>query len=874
MKSSIYLTEFSLCVMAKTSSSSTPKKAAAAKRTANQTTDKTREEITAGGQSLYFTDSENPDSYSLSNQFAEHLEFRLVRDRLSVTPQDAYKALALSVRDRMIRNWIRTQREYERQDVKKVYYLSLEFLMGRLLGNALTNLDYTAECERIMKTLGYDLDEIRDIEHDMGLGNGGLGRLAACFLDSMATLELPAFGYGIRYEYGIFKQEIENGYQVEHPDNWLRYGSPWEVLREELTCRVKFGGRVEQHTDERGNLRHSWVETDDVLAVAYDVPVPGYGNHTVNSLRLWQASATEDFDFKAFDKGDYMGAVENKSATETISKVLYPNDNTVAGKELRLRQQYFFVAASLHDIVASYKKLHKSFGAFPNKIAIQLNDTHPAVAIPELMRILLDEEGLSWDEAWHITTHTFAYTNHTVLSEALERWSVALFEKLLPRHLEIIYEINHRFLKTVHTFYSEHDPIISRVSIIQEAAGGGEKAIRMANLAVVGSHSVNGVAALHTQILKDELFNDFFRLYPHKFNNKTNGITQRRWLKKSNVPLSELITKRIGGGWVTNLDELRKLENYVEDEEFREEWRIAKNLAKQRLIQHIDIWDDYTTRVNLDSLFDSQIKRLHEYKRQLLNALHVATLYNRIKDNPKADYTPRTVFFGAKSAPGYAQAKLIIKLINSIGATVNNDPEIGDRLKVFFLPNYSVSLAERIIPASDLSEQISTAGLEASGTGNMKFQLNGALTIGTMDGANVEMAEEIGEEHMFIFGLKTHEVAELRPRYNPWDYYNANQELKRVLDMIRDNAFSHYEPGIFQPIWNSLMEQGDRYLLLADYASYIEAQDRVNALWKNPTEWTKKSILNTARSGKFSSDRTIRQYADEIWKVKPVTIEV
>lgn len=856
--------------MAKTSSSSAQKKTAAAKHTS----DKTREEITADGQSLFFTDSENPDSYSLKNQFAEHLEFRLVKDRMSVTPQDAYKALALSVRDRMIRNWIRTQREYERQDVKKVYYLSLEFLMGRLLGNALTNLDYTAECEHIMKTLGYDLDEIRDIEHDMGLGNGGLGRLAACFLDSMATLELPAFGFGIRYEYGIFKQEIENGYQVEHPDNWLRYGSPWEVLREELTCRIKFGGRVEQHTDERGHLRHSWVETDDVLAVAYDVPVPGYGNHTVNSLRLWQASATEDFDFKAFDKGDYMGAVENKSETETISKVLYPNDNTVAGKELRLRQQYFFVAASLHDIVASYKKLHKSFGAFPNKVAIQLNDTHPAVAIPELMRILLDEEGLTWDEAWHITTHTFAYTNHTVLSEALERWSVALFEKLLPRHLAIIYEINHRFLKTVHAFYSEHDPIISRVSIIQEASNGSEKAIRMANLAVVGSHSVNGVAALHTQILQDELFNDFYRLYPQKFNNKTNGITQRRWLKKSNVPLSELITKRIGGGWVTNLDELRKLENYVEDEEFREEWRIAKNLAKQRLIQHIDIWDDYSTRVNLDSLFDSQIKRLHEYKRQLLNALHVATLYNRIKDNPKADYTPRTVFFGAKSAPGYAQAKLIIKLINSIAATVNNDPEVGDRLKVFFLPNYSVSLAERIIPASDLSEQISTAGLEASGTGNMKFQLNGALTIGTMDGANVEMAEEIGEEHMFIFGLKTHEVAELRPRYNPWDYYNANQELKRVLDMIRDNAFSHYEPGIFQPIWNSLMEQGDRYLLLADYESYIQAQDRVNALWKNPTEWTKKSILNTARSGKFSSDRTIRQYADEIWKVKPVTIKV
>jgi starch phosphorylase len=837
-------------------------------------TPKTVEDITANGQSLFFTDSENPDSYSLKNQFAEHLEFRLVKDRLSVTQQDAYKALALSVRDRMIRNWIRTQREYDRQDVKKVYYLSLEFLMGRLLGNALTNMNFTAECESMMKTLGFDLEEVRDVEHDMGLGNGGLGRLAACFLDSMATLELPAFGYGIRYEYGIFKQEIENGYQVEHPDNWLRYGSPWEVLREELTCRVKFGGRVEQHTDERGNLRHTWTETEDVLAVAYDVPVPGYGNHTVNSLRLWQASATEDFDFKAFDRGDYMGAVESKSSTETISKVLYPNDNTVAGKELRLRQQYFFVAASLHDIVSSYKKQHKNFNAFPNKVAIQLNDTHPSIAIPELMRILLDEEGLAWDDAWHISTHTFGYTNHTVLSEALERWSVGLFEKLLPRHLQIIYEINHRFLKMVMTFYSENDPIISRVSIIQEPVNGSEKAIRMANLAVVGSHSVNGVAALHTQILCDELFHDFFRLYPHKFNNKTNGITQRRWLKKCNVPLADLITKRIGGAWVTNLNELRKLEDFVHDEDFCNDWRIAKNLAKQRLIQHIDVWDDYATRVNLDSMFDSQIKRLHEYKRQLLNALHVITMYNRIKDNPSADFTPRTVFFGAKSAPGYAQAKLIIKLINNISATINNDPDVGDRLKVFFLPNYSVSLAERIIPASDLSEQISTAGLEASGTGNMKFQMNGALTIGTMDGANVEMREEIGDDNIFIFGLLTHEVNALRPTYNPWDYYNANHDLKRVLDMIRDNAFSRYEQGIFQPIWDSLMQQGDKYLLLADYASYIEAQDRVNTLWKNPTEWTKKSILNTARSGKFSSDRTITQYADEIWRVKPVRIEV
>jgi starch phosphorylase len=820
-------------------------------------------------RSLFFTDSESPESYSLSNQFAENMEFRLVKDRETVKPEDAFKALALAVRDRMIRSWLRTQREYEKRDVKKVYYLSLEFLMGRLMGDALANMDYDKECEDIMKSLGYDIQEIRELEHDMGLGNGGLGRLAACFLDSMATLELPAFGYGIRYEYGIFRQEIENGYQVEYPDNWLHYGSPWEVMREEFTQRVKFGGRVENYTDDKGNLRFAWVDTEDVLAVPYDVPVPGYGCDTVNSLRLWQAAATQDFDFRAFDRGDYLGAVEGKSATETISKVLYPNDNTVAGKALRLKQQYFFVAASLHDIIANYKKLHKTFTAFPNKVAIQLNDTHPAVAIPELMRILLDEEGLGWDEAWRITTNTFAYTNHTVLPEALERWSVKLFEELLPRHLQIIYEINHRFLTMAHTFYSENDPIISRISIIQE---GDPKYIRMANLAIIGSHSVNGVAELHTKIICEDLFNDFYRLHPHKFNNKTNGITQRRWLKQANPPLADLVTSRIGDGWIKDLTQLRRLEEFTNDEEFCQQWRIAKNLAKQRLIEYVYIRNDYNTRINLDSIFDSQVKRLHEYKRQLLNALHVITLYNRLKDNPSANIPPRAVFFGGKAAPGYAMAKLIIKLINSIASVVNNDTAIGDRLKVFFLKNYSVSLAERIIPASDLSEQISTAGLEASGTGNMKYQLNGALTIGTMDGANVEIREEVGDENIFIFGLLADEVRELRRNYNPQDYYNANDELRRALDMVRDNYFNPTEPGIFQPIIDALLFQGDKYMVCADYAAYLEAQARVEALWQNPDEWTKKSILNTARSGKFSSDRTIRQYAEEIWRVQPISI--
>ncbi len=837
-------------------------------------TEKATKQATNQEQSIFFTDAEDESSYSLQNQFAEHLEFRLVKERTTVQPNDAYKALALSIRDRLIRNWIRTQHQYNEKDVKKVYYLSLEFLMGRLMGDALINMGFYQECFEIMKELGYDLDEIKELEHDMGLGNGGLGRLAACFLDSMATLELPAFGYGIRYEFGIFKQEIEFGYQVEYPDNWLAYGSPWEVMREELTYRVKFGGSVELYHDAKDRLRFNWKSTEDVLAVAYDVPIPGYKNKTVNNLRLWQARATQDFDFRSFNEGDYLGAVEGKTNTETISKVLYPNDNTAEGKVLRLKQQFFFVSASLRDIIRSYKEQHKTFDKFADKVAIQLNDTHPTIAIPELMRILVDEEGMDWEDAWKITTNTFAYTNHTVLSEALERWSVGLFEQLLPRHLQIIYEINHRFLQMVIQFYGADHPMISQVSIIQE---GDQKYVRMANLAIVGSHSVNGVAALHSKILCDELFADFYRLYPQKFNNKTNGITQRRWLKEANPFLCELITDTIYDDWVTDLYKLKELERFADNEEFQERWRIAKNLAKQQLIQQIYVDNDYSVRINPDSIFDSQVKRLHEYKRQLLNVLHVITLYNRIKDNPewaRKHITPRTVLFGAKAAPGYSQAKLIIKLINSVSDVINHDPDVGDLLKVFFLKNYSVSLAQKIIPASDLSEQISTAGLEASGTGNMKFQLNGALTIGTMDGANVEIREEVGDDNIFIFGLLSDEVAKIRATYNPWDYYNSNPELKRVLDMIRDNYFNHEEPGIFQPIFDSLTHHGDRYLLLADYASYIQAQERVSETYKNKALWTRMSILNTARSGKFSSDRTINEYAKEIWNVKPVKIVV
>lgn len=822
--------------------------------------------------SIFFTDAEDPNSYSLKNQFAEHLEFRLVKERTTVQPQDAYKALAMSIRDRLIRNWIRTQHQYTEQDVKKVYYLSLEFLMGRLMGNTLINMGYYQECFDIMKVLGYDLDEIQEFEHDMGLGNGGLGRLAACFLDSMASLQLPAFGYGIRYEYGIFRQEVEFGHQVEYPDNWLSYGSPWEVMREELTYRVKFGGRVDMYHDSTGRLRFAWVDTQDVLALAYDIPVPGYQNGTVNNLRLWQARATQDFDFRSFNEGDYLGAVEQKNDTEVISKVLYPNDATAAGKVLRLKQQYFFVAASLHDIIQSYKKNHKTFDKFPDRVAIQLNDTHPTIAIPELMRILVDEEGLEWEDAWKITTNTFAYTNHTVLSEALERWSVQIFEQLLPRHLQIMYEINHRFLAMVRKFYGDDHPMINHVSIVQE---GEPRSIRMANLAVVGSHAVNGVAELHSNILKHELFSDFYRLYPQKFSNKTNGITQRRWLKEANPYLCELISDSIYDDWVRDLYELKKLERYAEREDFQERWRIAKNLAKQDLIRYIYIENDYSVRINPDSIFDAQVKRLHEYKRQLLNVLHVITLYNRIKDNPeraKTTITPRTVLFAAKAAPGYFMAKLIIKLINTVADVVNHDSDVGDLLKVFFLKNYSVSLAQKIIPASDLSEQISTAGLEASGTGNMKFQLNGALTIGTMDGANIEIREEVGDDNIFIFGLLAEEAAALRPTYNPWHYYDTNPELQKALNMLRDNFFNHEEPGIFQPLFDSLTYHGDKYFVLADYASYVEAQDRVAEVYKDKERWTRMSILNTARCGKFSSDRTIQQYADEIWKVKPVKI--
>ncbi len=818
------------------------------------------------------------DADGVKAGFLHHLEFTLAELRNHVdTEWEPYVSLALAVRDRLLERWAQTHERYYQEDSKRVYYLSLEFLMGRTLGNSMVNLGLFDACSQAVKDLGYDLEELREAEWDAGLGNGGLGRLAACFLDSMATMGIPAYGYGIRYDYGIFHQRIVDGTQVETPDAWLRYGNPWEITRPMDRYLIRYHGHVRQYTNEAGKLMNEWADGEEVYATPYDTPIPGYRNDVANTLRLWGAKATDEFNFRNFNQGDYVGAVVDKTQSENISKVLYPNDNSMQGKELRLKQEYFFVSATLQDIIRRYKKRYvmfdkakglKTFDRFSEKVAIQLNDTHPAIAIPELMRLLMDVEGLGWDEAWKITTETFGYTNHTVLPEALERWTVGLMGYVLPRHLQIIYEINWRFLEAVRAKFGHDDARARRMSIIEE---DGEPRVRMATLAIVGSHSVNGVAALHSEILKKDLFRDFFEFWPGKFNNKTNGITQRRWLLKCNPPLSRLITDTIGDGWVTDLYKLKKLAPLAGDAALGEKSRAVKRANKVHLADIIQ--RQYKKRgshveINPDSLFDVQVKRIHEYKRQLLNILHAVTLYNRIKDNPNGSYVPRTIIFGGKAAPGYFTAKLIIQLANLVGETVNNDRDIRDQLKVVFLADYRVSLAEHIFPASELSEQISTAGTEASGTGNMKFALNGALTIGTLDGANIEIAEEVGRDNIFIFGLTADEVDRLKPQYNPWVYYHGNNDLRRALDMIRDGAFSPYNRGLFRPIYDSLLHGGDHYLLLADYASYIEAQQRVEQTYRNPADWTRKSILNVANMGKFSSDRTIQQYADEIWGVK------
>ncbi|KAB0669491.1 glycogen/starch/alpha-glucan phosphorylase [Oryzomonas sagensis] len=808
-----------------------------------------------------------PTATDLQRSFMRHLHYTLVKDKYSATKADLYLALAFAVRDMLAERWLDTQQSYYINDAKRVYYISMEFLMGRSLGNSLINLGIREKWENALMEMGIDLEDIAETEWDAGLGNGGLGRLAACFLDSMATMSLPAYGYGIRYEYGMFYQKIIDGGQYELPDNWLRYENPWEFGRQEHLHKIRYEGRVVESSDPAGEVRHSWVDTHDVMALAYDVPVPGYGNETVNTMRLWSAKSTREFELESFNRGNYVGAVESKMKTENISKVLYPADHMAEGRELRLRQEYFLASATVQDIFYRFSKKHDDLNLLPEKVAIQLNDTHPTLAIPELLRILLDEKLLSWETAWDLSVKTFAYTNHTILPEALEKWPVRMLEGILPRHLQIIYRINDCFLKEARARFPGNNDRLRRMSIVGEE---GEKHIRMAHLAIVGSHSINGVSVLHSEILKDHLFSDFFALWPERFNNKTNGITQRRWLKCANPWLSDLISSTIGDAWVTNLDELQKLRAMADDRDFQQQWAEVKRANKQRLADYI--YRHNGIQVSPDSLFDCQTKRLHEYKRQLLNVLHVIARYNRIKANPGLNVPPRTVIFSGKAAPSYFMAKLIIRLINAAGEVINNDPAAHDRLKVVFLANYSVSLAELIFPAADLSEQISTAGTEASGTGNMKYALNGALTIGTLDGANIEIMEEVGRKNVFIFGMNAEQVEGLkRAGYRPDDYYSHNQELRQAMDMIADGTFSPGDPGLFRPIVDNLLGN-DPYLLLADYASYAACQDEVDRLYRHPHEWTRKSILNTAGMGKFSSDRTIAEYAREIWDVKPEKI--
>jgi len=808
------------------------------------------------------------DVDALRRSFADHLQYSQGKDEHSATALDRYFAVADAVRDRMMRRWIQTQQGYYRSDAKRVYYLSLEFLMGKALENNLINLGLLDNMKAAMSSLGLDLSELLAQESDAGLGNGGLGRLAACFLDSMATLALPAYGYGIRYEFGIFDQEIRDGWQVERPEEWLRFGNAWEVPRPEYQVPVRFYGRTERGTDDEGQLQVRWVDTRRVLGMPHDTPIAGYRNGTVNTLRLWRARASEEFDLSDFNAGDYLKAVEDKNISENISKVLYPNDLTVMGKELRLQQQYFFVACSLHDIVNRHLKTHGGFDDFADKVAIQLNDTHPAIAVPELLRVLVDEHGLEWDRAWEIGRSVFGYTNHTLLPEALERWPVELLGRVLPRHLEIIYEVNGRFLEEMRADGRFDEAAIAQMSIIEE---GTPKMVRMANLAVVGSHSVNGVAALHTELLKADLFRDFDRLWPKKFNNKTNGVTPRRWVLQANPELASVLNEVLGPGWPTDPDELRRLELLVDDDAFRRRFREIKRANKERLAEIVQ--RENGIELDPEAIFDVQVKRIHEYKRQLLDVFHIVHQYLRMKGDPSYRPVSRAYLFAGKAAPGYAMAKWIIKLINAVGDVVNHDKDVGGRIQVVFLRNYRVSLAERIFPAADLSEQISTAGKEASGTGNMKFAMNGALTIGTLDGANVEIRDAVGPENFFLFGLTVPEVRELRRKgYAPWDVYRSNPELKAVVDAIASGVFSPGEPRLFQPVVDSLLNGGDTYLVLADFAAYVAEQEVVSHAYLDYERWTRMAILNVARTGVFSSDRTIRQYAEEIWKVGPIPV--
>jgi starch phosphorylase len=803
----------------------------------------------------------------LKQSFLDNLFCGLGRVPMAATRNDAYTALALTVRDRVFKQGVRTLETYAQENVRTVAYLSAEFLPGPHLANNLLNLGLTEPTRQAMTELGMNLDELVEQEEEPGLGNGGLGRLASCYLDSLASLEVPAIGYGIRYEFGIFDQTIKDGWQIEITDKWLRFGNPWEIVRPEISHEVKFGGRTEPWTDEQGRYRVRWIPATVVKGVAYDTPILGYDVCTCNNLRLWKAEAIESFDFAAFNHGDYYRAVEDKMHSENITKVLYPNDEVIQGKTLRLQQQFFFVSCSLQDMIRLHLVLERPLEKFHKKWAIQLNDTHPAIAVAELMRLLVDEHQIDWDTAWFVTRNAFAYTNHTLLPEALEKWPVSLFGKLLPRHLEIIYEINARFLAEVRAKFPGDDARVARMSLIDES---GDRFVRMANLATVGSHHVNGVARLHSELLKETVMRDFAEMCPEKFCNITNGVTPRRFVAVSNPTLAQLITSQVGNGWLRDLQQLRKLEPAAEDPKFREQWRAVKLGAKRDLAALIE--QRTGIKVDPSSLFDIQVKRLHEYKRQHLNVLHILSLYLRLKQDSQADLPARTFIFGAKAAPGYFMAKLIIKLINSVAQVVNKDPAVRERLKVVFFPDYNVKNAQHIYPAADLSEQISTAGKEASGTGNMKFSLNGALTIGTLDGANVEIREEVGAENFFLFGLNVQQVQELsRTGYFPGHIYEGNASLRAVLDFINSGSLSPNEPALFRPLVDNLLWH-DPFLVLADYQSYVDCQSKVSELWRNQEEWTRKAILNTARMGKFSSDRSIRDYCEQVWKVKPVTV--
>ena len=818
-------------------------------------------------ESAQFTSGLDTSVTGLKKLIRNHLKFSLARDMKTASRRDWWLATSKAAQSIIIERMIATQTAHHRVNTKRLYYFSLEFLMGRLFSNSLYSAGIFEDMEHALQEMGLDVETLRHEEYDMALGNGGLGRLAACFLDSLATLDLPAIGYGIYYQYGLFKQEFRNGHQVELPDAWLNFGIPWEILRPEHKTEIEIYGHVENIFDDRGNSVPRWTGTRKVVGLPHDIPIPGFGTNTVNYLRLWESDSPQEFNLEAFNRGGYDEAVREKTASETISQVLYPNDKTESGKELRLVQQYFFVACSLRDIFRRFRKDNEAWEDFPEKVAIQLNDTHPAIAIVELLRLFHDEHGMRWEKAWELVTRTFAYTNHTLLPEALERWSMGLFQKVLPRHLQLILEINKRHLEKVEAKWPG-DVVKKRVlSIIEE---GPTQMVRMAHLSVVGCYSVNGVAALHTQLLKSDLFPEFNEFYPGKFNNKTNGITPRRWLLACNPRLSKLITARIGGGWERDLDKLRGLEPLAGDLQFQHDFMAVKHANKVDLARLIKTQTGVA--VNPAAIFDVQIKRLHEYKRQHLNLLHILALYRRLLQNPEMEMTPRVFIFAAKAAPGYDLAKCIIKAINAVAAKINSDARINDRLKVVFLPNYRVSLAQRIVPAADLSEQISTAGKEASGTGNMKLALNGALTIGTLDGANVEILEEVGAENIFIFGMVVEEVAALLKKgYKPHDFYLANEELRAVVDWIGSNFFTPDEPGALRMLHDNLVHT-DPFLVLADYQAYSDCHQRVEAAFKDRPHWAKMAILNTARVGKFSSDRTIAQYASEIWKLDPVRV--